>query len=118
MAKINQKEERTEGQPMGTPAEVAAGKKGVRGEICTIDGRQYFIKAPKARDMIKLEKEFQKHNSVFAQGLLLVAQQCDELTFEELQDMYVDDLEEVFAVFEKLMNLKSVTTNAAAGAAG
>lgn len=78
-----------------------------RGEICKIGNKEYFIRAPKAKDMIALEKKFQTHTSQFAQGLLLISHLSEDLTFEMLEDMYVDDLTEVFAVFEKLMPAKS-----------
>ena len=78
----------------------------VRGEICEINGKTYFIRAPKAKDMMEIEKKLEKYSSTFAQGLLTIAHLCDDLTFEELSEMYVDELNPLFAVFDKLMPAK------------
>ena len=74
-----------------------------RGEICKIAGKEYFVRAPKAKDMIALEDKFKNVTSAFSQGLLMVDHLCDEITYAELIELYVDDLTEVFEVFDKLL---------------
>lgn len=73
-----------------------------RGELCTIQGKEYFVRAPKAKDMVALEGKFKEITSSFSQGLLMIDHLCDELSYDELLEMYFDDLQDVFRVFDKL----------------
>lgn len=77
-----------------------------RGEYCTIRDVRYFIRYPKAKDMISLEKLFvTKDASSFTQALLMIQELSEDksLTYEYLEDLYLDELTEALELFQKLL---------------
>jgi uncharacterized protein with gpF-like domain len=86
-----------------TPAQdTTSTEKKVRGDMCKIGEKEYFIRTPKGKDMIAIEHRFLKTKSSYEQALILVDYLCEEITLEELKDMYADELTDVFNVFEKI----------------
>lgn len=83
--------------------EVSAAPTKVRGESFELEGKTHFVRVPKAKDMIELEKILAKEESQFGQGLKTVAFLCDSLEYEDLLDVYVPDLTVVFEVFDKIL---------------
>lgn len=81
----------------------AVAVKEVRGEYFELDGKKHFVKVPKAKDMIALEKILAGEESQFGQGLRTVAYLCDSIEYEDLLEVHVPDLNVVFEVFEKIL---------------
>lgn len=74
-----------------------------RGKYITLEDKEYFIRKPKAKDMVEIEKVTSKEQSQFMQGLIIVSHLCDDLTVDYLLDLYVEDLNQVFDVFNELL---------------
>ena len=74
-----------------------------RGVEITLEGKKYFIRKPKAKDFITIEERVGEKTSNFIQGLVMVDVLCDELSYEYLEDLYIEDLGPIFDAFEQLM---------------
>lgn len=74
-----------------------------RGVEITLEGKKYFIRKPKAKDFIAIEERVGERTSNFIQGLVMVDVLCDELNYDYLIDLYVEDLNPIFEAFELLM---------------
>ena len=90
--------------------EKAPEKKKLRGTDITLEGKKYFIRKPKAKDLAIIEEKTQDINSTFTQGLMMVDILCDELSLDYLMELYAEDLGPVFDVFDKLMPANAFPT--------
>lgn len=87
--------------------EVSKKSSSTREETFVLKGSTYSIRYPKASDMLVLERTFEENAATtpFAQALYMVERLCDdeELTFEYLMDLYLDELTPILELFNKLM---------------
>lgn len=77
--------------------------KKTNGVTITLEGKPYFVRKPKGRDMVEIEKITAKEQSQFMQGLIIVSHLCEELETDYLLDLYVEDLNSVFDAFNELL---------------
>lgn len=94
----------TESSPLNNGTDIQTNK--ARGELCTIRGKEYYIRYPKAKDMISLEKTFSAKNAgSFTQALLMIQELSEDknLTYEFLEDLYLDELTDALELFQKLL---------------
>lgn len=89
--------------PISTKEKTEEKVKSSKGVTITLDGKSYFVRKPKAKDMVEIEKVTANETSQFMQGLTIVSHLCEELSVEFLLDQYVEDLNPVFDAFNELL---------------